>query len=31
MKLLHAVMLTLVAGVATAAVNLENGRLEGQV
>jgi ribosomal 30S subunit maturation factor RimM len=31
MKLLHAVMLTLVAGVATAAVNLENGRLQGQV
>jgi len=31
MKLLHAVMLTLFAGVATAAVNLENGRLEGQV
>jgi hypothetical protein len=31
MKLFHAVMLTLVAGVATAAVNLENGRLQGQV
>ena len=31
MKLLQAVMLSLVAGVATAAVNLENGRLQGQV
>ena len=31
MKLLHAAILTLVAGVATAAVNLENGRLQGQV
>jgi hypothetical protein len=31
MKLLHAVMLTLVTGVATAAVNLESGRLQGQV
>ena len=31
MKLIHAVMLTLVTGVATAAVNLESGRLQGQV
>jgi hypothetical protein len=31
MKLLLAVMLTLVTGVATAAVNLEGGRLQGQV
>jgi hypothetical protein len=31
MKLFHAVMLALVAGAATAAVNLESGRLEGQV
>jgi ribosomal protein L12E/L44/L45/RPP1/RPP2 len=31
MKLFLATILTLVAGVATAAVNLENGRLQGQV
>lgn len=31
MKLFLAVILTLVAGAATAAVNLENGRLQGQV
>jgi translation initiation factor IF-1 len=31
MRLFHAVMLTLVTGVATATVNLDNGRLQGQV